>query len=189
MLGFLIAEVLFQKFPAQTEGVLTRLRASLVKKDTLADLARGLDLGEYLKLGTGEKKSGGWRRDSILANTVEAITGAIYLDSDLDACRKFVLGLYGELLAGLSAVNLEKDPKTELQEYLQARKYPLPEYNVISENGEAHRREFTVACEIEGYDEPITACGKSKRIAEQSAARKALDILQEEDHKNSKHAG
>lgn len=185
ILGFLIAEILYQKFPTQAEGVLTRLRAALVKKETLADLARTIDLGGFLSLGTGEKKSGGWRRDSILANTIEAIIGAIYLDSDINSCRNFVHNLYDTLLSDMSLNNLEKDPKTGLQEYLQARKQPLPVYVVVSEKGEAHLREFTVACQIDGIDGQITACGKSKRIAEQIAARKALDVLLEANQKSS----
>ena len=178
ILGFLIAEVLYQKYPTQKEGVLTRLRASLVNKQTLAELGRSLGLGDYLQLGSGEKKSGGWRRDSILANAIEALIGAIYLDSDMLACRNFVLSLYGSLLTDLSLNNLEKDPKTELQEYLQAQKRPLPMYTVISEEGEAHKRKFTIACEIDGVNKNITATGKSKRIAEQTAARMALHLLQ-----------
>ena len=138
-----------------------------------------LELGDYLKLGTGEKKSGGWRRDSILANATEALIGAIYLDSDMNTCRDFVLSLYSGLLSDLSLNNLEKDPKTELQEYLQAQKQPLPSYTVIFEEGEAHKRKFTIACVIEGIKEEIFATGKSKRIAEQMAARKALEFLQE----------
>ena len=179
ILGFLIAEVLFQKYPNQKEGVLTRLRASLVNKQTLAELGRSLELGDYLKLGTGEKKSGGWRRDSILANAIEALIGAIYLDSGMNACRNFVMSLYGSTLTELSLNDLEKDPKTELQEYLQGIKQPLPSYTVISEEGEAHKRTFTIACEIEGVSEKIAATGKSKRVAEQMAARKALEFLQE----------
>ena len=179
VLGFIIAEALYQKFPTQTEGILTRLRATLVNKVTLAELARNLNLGDCIKLGTGEMKSGGWRRDSILANTIEAIIGAIYLDSDLTTCRHIVLELYRELLKGLTLNNLEKDAKTELQEFLQARKQPLPVYIVLAEEGEAHNRQFNIACQIEGLPNQITATGRSKRIAEQTAARKALDYLQQ----------
>ena len=151
----------------------------LVKRDTLADLARNLDLGEQLRLGTGEKKSGGWRRGSILANTVESLVGAIYLDAGLDECRAFVMRLYSELLKEISADSVEKDPKTELQEFLQARRKPLPVYNIVSEKGEAHSREFTVSCQVEGLVSPVTANGRSKRIAEQVAAKKALSLLLE----------
>jgi len=180
ILGFAIAEVLFQKFLDGPEGALTRKRASLVEKETLAHLARQLDLGQFLYRGTGEKKSGGWRRDSILANTLEAIIGGIYLDSDYETCRHFILHLYNDLLDGLSLEDSEKDPKTELQEYLQGRKQSLPTYYIVTEEGEAHERIFTVECEIEALDERIKASGKSKRAAEQSAAQKVLNLLQKE---------
>lgn len=177
-LGLIIAEILFEKFPLQPEGVLTRLRANLVKRETLADLARNLELGECLKLGSGEMKSGGWRRDSILSNALEAIIGAIYLDSDFAKCRGFVLSLYQELLNKLSVDNFNKDPKTELQEYLQARKLQLPVYKIIEEVGEAHERLFTIECQIEGLKNMAIAQGRNKRGAEQSAAQKALELLQ-----------
>ncbi len=178
VLGFVIAEALYHKFELGPEGVLTRKRAVLVKKETLAGLAKELELGQYLRLGTGERKSGGWRRDSILSNTLEAVMGAIYLDSDFDTCRDFILVLYRDLLAGLSLEDSGKDAKTELQEYLQARKQPLPAYQVIAEKGEAHDRVFTVACRIESLHDVIEASGKSKRAAEQSAAHAALALLQ-----------
>lgn len=177
-LGLIIAEILFEKFPLQPEGVLTRLRANLVKRETLADLARNLELGECLKLGSGEMKSGGWRRDSILSNALEAIIGAIYLDSDFAKCRDFVLSLYQELLNKLSVDDFNKDPKTELQEYLQARKQQLPVYKIIEEVGEAHERLFTIECQIEGLTNMAIAQGRNKRSAEQSAAQKALELLQ-----------
>ena len=157
------------------------MRASLVNKQSLAELGRSLGLGDCLKLGTGEKKSGGWRRDSILANAIEALIGAVYLDSGMSACRELVMTLYGGLLTDQALANLDKDPKTELQEFLQARKLALPSYSVVSEEGEAHKRNFTIACEIEGLPEKISATGKSKRIAEQMAARKALEILQQQN--------
>ncbi|MFQ5660572.1 MAG: ribonuclease III [Gammaproteobacteria bacterium] len=181
ILGLIIAETLYHRFPAQPEGVLTRLRAAMVRRETLANLARSLEIGDHLKLGTGEKRAGGWRRDSILSNAMEAVIGALYLDSDFDRCRRFVLDLYADLLSDLSLENIGKDPKTALQEYLQARKLQLPSYQVIAEEGEAHLREFTVECSIDGLDKKIIAQGKSKRTAEQSAARKALDLLQPEN--------
>lgn len=177
ILGFVIADILYEKFPHEAEGVLTRLRASLVKRDTLAQIARQHDLGASINLGPGEKKSGGWRRDSILANTLESIIGAVYLDSDITDCREFVLGLYDELLLTLEAGDKVKDPKTALQEYLQSRKHALPEYQVIAEQGQSHKRIFTVSCTISelGYSE--SASGKSKRIAEQSAAARILKLI------------
>ena len=178
VLGFVVAETLYQKFTDASEGVLTRKRASLVKKETLANLARSLDLGQFLFLGTGEKKSGGWRRDSILANTLEAIIGAIYLDSDFETCRHCIMHLYRDILENLNLEESGKDAKTELQEYLQARKQALPLYQVVIEEGDAHEKVFTVECEIESLSDVISACGKSKRAAEQSAAYKALTLLQ-----------
>jgi ribonuclease III len=178
VLGFVIAESLYNKFSDAPEGILTRQRSSLVKKETLANLAKELELGQYIKLGSGEMKTGGWRRDSILSNTLEAIIGAIYLDSEFDSCRKFINQIYKGHFSSLSLDKSEKDSKTELQEYLQARKLDLPSYEVVAEEGEAHDRLFTVECKIQSLDEPICANGKSKRIAEQSAANKTLLILQ-----------
>lgn len=177
ILGFIIAEALYDHFPDQPEGVLTRFRASLVKRETLAKVARSLELGEYLLLGTGEKRSGGWRRDSILSNTLEAIIGAIYLDSDILTCKAFVLGLFQDHINNMSPEKENKDPKTELQEYLQARKLDLPDYKVVAEEGEAHNRRFTVECRIEALSSTTTAQGKSKRAAEQMAAQKILEVL------------
>ncbi len=173
-LGFIIADVIFRKFPQATEGEMTRLRASLVKGQTLAKLGRELELGDYIKLGPGEMKSGGWRRDSILANTVEAIIGAIYLDTDMEACRQFVMSIYRKLLTEVSPDKLKKDPKTSLQEFLQSRKQELPSYKILTESGNPHERLFNVECEIKSQDILVQAEGRSKRIAEQSAAKKAL---------------
>lgn len=180
ILGFIIAEILYQKFSDGPEGFLTRMRASLVKKETLADLARILNLGDFIQLGAGEKKSGGWRRDSILSNTLEAIIGAIYLDSGFENCRDFITHHYAELIENLSLDDSDKDSKTELQEYLQGRKLALPSYKIIAEEGEAHERIFTVLCEIngiDGVDGGIQASGKSKRAAEQCAAQKVLNLI------------
>jgi ribonuclease-3 len=181
ILGFIIAEALYNRFEGEAEGVLTRLRANLVKGETLAILARELEIGDHILLGPGEMKSGGWRRDSILSNTLEALIGAIYLDSDILSCKIFVLSIYTELLLELNPSNLSKDPKTKLQEYLQAKKVNLPVYTVVAEDGEAHKREFTVECSIENLDHEIMAVGRSKRNAEQLAAEKALDYIVEKD--------
>jgi len=177
IVGFFIAEQLYIQFPQAAEGELTRLRSALVKKESLARIARDIQLGEYIKLGVGERKSGGWQRDSILSNAMEALIGAIYLDSDLENCRLIILGLYSPLLASLTLANIAKDPKTKLQEYLQANKCALPSYNVISEEGEDHDKLFIIKCEVEGFKDPVIAEGKSKRSAEQLAAAKALKIL------------
>ncbi|MFT5426501.1 MAG: ribonuclease-3 [Gammaproteobacteria bacterium] len=182
-LGFIIADAIFKKFPEATEGELTRLRSSLVKGETLAELARELNLGDFIKLGPGERKSGGWRRDSILANTLEAIIGAVYLDSDMEVCRRCVVSLYKKLLSEISPGNLTKDSKTSLQELLQSRQMELPVYHVLSENGEAHERIFTIECSIKDQDISVQAEGNSKRIAEQVAAEKALSVLESQSKK------
>lgn len=177
VLSFIISSELYARFPALDEGRLSRLRASLVKGDTLAELARGLALGEYLQLGSGELKSGGFRRASILADALEAVIGAIYLDGGIDATRRVVLALYGDNLDNVSpSVNL-KDPKTRLQEYLQSRRLPLPQYEVVSVTGEAHDQTFVVRCFVQGLPEPTEGVGASRRRAEQAAAEAALKTL------------
>ncbi len=178
ILGFVITENLYLTFPDAPEGVLTRLRANLVKRETLANLARGLDLGALVRLGPGERKSGGWRRDSILANTLESIIGSIYLDSGFVTCSRFILTLYQELLSEVNVANTGKDPKTILQEWMQSRKLPLPEYQVVAEQGEAHQRTFTVTCEVSSIGRRISANGPSKRIAEQAAAGMILKMIE-----------
>lgn len=177
ILGFVIAEALYQRFPEASEGSLTRLRAALVKRETLARLGRQIELGDLIQLGSGELKSGGWRRDSILANAMEAIIGAIYIDAGIEVCRQRILELYSSLLNEVSPEKAGKDPKTMLQEYLQARHLPLPIYRIESESGEAHSREFTVECAVDGLD-TIRATGRSKQMAEQAAAERALQHLQ-----------
>ena len=177
LLGFIIAEAIYKLYPGATEGELTRLRATLVKGETLAKLARKLNLGNYMKLGGSELKSGGWRRSSILANTIEALIGAIYLDVGMDICRETVLRLYGDLLLKSTPETLTKDPKTRLQEYLQSMQINLPEYSVVTERGEAHDKVFTVQCDIQAMTISVQADGKSKRNAEQAAAQLALDTL------------
>ena len=176
ILNFVIAAELFKSYPQASEGELSRLRANLVKGDTLAKLARELVLGDYLYLGSGELKSGGFRRTSILADALEAIFGAVYLDSDFETCRRLILSLYRDRLAELPAVDELKDPKTRLQEYLQARQQALPIYNVLSISGEAHAQRFTVECHIAGALRTI-AVGSSRRKAEQEAARQALQMM------------
>ena len=177
LLGFIIAEALYKLHPEATEGELTRLRASLVKGETLARIARTINLGNYIKLGTGELKSGGWRRNSILANTLEAVTGAVYLDAGMDICRKMVLSLFNDILNNSSPKTLIKDPKTRLQEFLQAQQMNLPVYTVVMEQGDAHDKTFTVECAIPEKTVTVKASGRSKRNAEQAAAELALDQL------------
>ncbi|MCF6361862.1 MAG: ribonuclease III [Gammaproteobacteria bacterium] len=174
ILGFVVAEILFARFPGEPEGVLTRFRASLVKKETLAEMARSYQLGDYLRLGPGELKSGGFRRDSILADAMEAIIGAIYLDSDMPTARDFVLHSLGNRFEHLQ---VQKDPKTQLQEFLQARRQPLPEYSVTATHGTAHDQQFAVQCVVDGLSEPACGVGNSRRKAEQAAAQQALEFL------------
>ena len=177
ILSFVIAERLYQQFPAESEGVLSRLRASLVKGETLAELARDLELGEYLSLGQGEMKSGGFRRASILADAFEAIIGAVYLDSDVDTIRALLLRQFDARLKTISPNATIKDPKTRLQEYLQGRRLELPIYELVSLEGEAHEQQFVVSCEINGGECQAKGEGSSRRKAEQAAAEKVLESL------------
>ena len=179
ILNFIIADYLYQKFPQEQEGRLSRLRSSLVRQDTLAELARDLKLGDYLNLGPGELKSGGFRRDSILADTVEAIIGGIFRDcGDMRVCSELILGWYGGRLQALDAEVVLKDSKSRLQEYLQSRHQPLPTYTVLSIDGEAHNQHFVVTCQVPGHDQQTRGEGASRRHAEQEAAAAALQLLQ-----------
>ncbi|NLQ18240.1 ribonuclease III [Marinomonas sp. M1K-6] len=181
ILNYVIAEDLFHRFPKAKEGELSRLRASLVKGDTLAELAREFELGDYLKLGAGELKSGGFRRDSILADAVEGIIGAMYLDAGMEVCREHILAWYKERLDAISLKLVTKDAKTRLQEYLQARKHALPQYDVVNIEGDPHDQIFHVHCSIELCEDAIEGKGNSRRIAEQNAATKALKKLENKD--------
>jgi ribonuclease-3 len=170
ILGMLVAEYLFRHFPREKEGRLTRLRASLVNQDMLARLARELQLGDFLRLGSGELKSGGFRRDSILADAFEAILGAVFLDSgNLDVCREQLYRWYGEHLAKVDAASPAKDPKSRLQEYLQAHHRELPVYQVLEVTGADHDQHFRVSCEVNGGGR-VEGEGVSRRYAEQAAA-------------------
>jgi ribonuclease-3 len=180
LLGFVVAEYLFRRFPAADEGQLTRARASLVNKSRLAEVARTLDFADRIRLGEGELRSGGWRRDSILANTLEALIGAIYLDAGFERCREVVLAWFGSALAAVEPAQAPKDPKTELQEYLQARRLPLPEYATVEISGDAHQQDFLVSCRVAAFDTPILARGASRRRAEQQAAAAVLARLRAE---------
>lgn len=175
LLNLVVAEHLFQVYPKASEGELSRLRASLVKGETLAELARGLKLGDWLRLGAGELKSGGFRRESILSDTLEAIFGAVYLDEGFSACRHLILRLYRDHLTGLASAGELKDPKTRLQEYLQSRQQALPVYNVLEVRGEPHAQSFLVECVA--ADARTVATGVSRRKAEQEAARRLLEKI------------
>jgi ribonuclease III len=177
ILNFLVADFLYTRFPMAQEGKLSRLRATLVKGETLAELARELGIGEHLILGPGELKSGGYRRSSILADAFEAVIGAVYLDGGLETCRKLVNSLYQERLETLANEAFLKDPKTRLQEYLQARQFPLPDYRVSAVKGEAHDQVFQVECIISEASLSVTGRGRSRRKAEQDAATQALERL------------
>jgi len=177
LLGMVVAAELYRRYPRAGEGDLTRLRASLVRRETLADLARELNLGEHLRLGGGELKSGGQRRDSVLANALEAIFGAVYLDGGYAAGCEMLLSLYAERLTNLPANGPAKDPKTRLQEYLQARARPLPEYRIVTVDGADHLRSYTVECLVEGLTVPLQGTGSSRRKAEQAAAEQVLGSL------------
>lgn len=181
LLGYVIAEALFQRFPAASEGDLSRIRAGLVNKSTLADIARGIDLGFQLELSTGEIKSGGKCRDSILSDAVEALIAAVYLDGGIDACKKLVLRLSAPGINKISLTEEQKDGKTRLQELLQSRKLKLPEYTVVEIAGQAHDQTFTVQCKVDLLAEVQQGSGKTKRVAEQEAAQKVLLLLQELD--------
>lgn len=178
LLGFIIGESLYRHVPKASEGELSRLRAALVKGDTLASIARERGLGDYLRLGPGELKSGGFRRDSILADTVEALIGAHYLVLGMDATREFVLGLYAERIESLPSAETLKDPKTRLQEYLQGRGLALPEYTLLETSGEAHRQVFRISCRVAVRDLTVEAVGSSRRKAEQAGAEAVLKALE-----------
>lgn len=178
ILSAVIAETLFQQFPEADEGVLSRLRARLVKGETLAKLARQLELGEYLLLGSGEMKSGGFRRDSILAGTLEAIIGAVFLDGGQEESRRLIHAVFRDELVEISPDNVVKDPKTRLQEYLQSRKSALPVYSVQSIEGGGHEQVFTVNCFVEDLGERVEGQGASRRKAEQDAAASMLERIQ-----------
>ncbi len=177
ILGFVVAEALYHDLPQASEGDLSRMRASLVKRETLASLARDLSLGDYLRLGSGELKSGGFRRDSTLADALEALFGAIFLDAGYPASRACILRLLQRRLEDLPAAASLKDPKTLLQEFLQSRSLSLPEYHVVDSQGKDHNRTFTVECRTRNGELTTRASGRSRRRAEQSAAEAMLQSL------------
>lgn len=180
LLGYIIAESLYHRFPEANEGELTRLRSTLVRRDTLAWISRGLELGSYLTLGCGEIKTEGYRRDSILADTLEAVIAAVYLDGGLVACRELILRLIDPFLADFYAperMERIKDSKSRLQEYLQARRLPLPVYTVLSVTGIEHDQIFLVECRLQTLPNPCQGTGSTRRRAEQDAARQALEII------------
>ncbi len=172
-----VAETLYRRHAGLEEGDLSRLRASLVNQETLAEVARELDLGPHLILGPGELKSGGFRRASILADALEALVGAVFLDAGFDAARDVILGMLATRLATPPPAESLKDAKTRLQEALQARELPLPVYSVESVRGEPHKQTFRVSCRIEPLELCTEGEGGSRRAAEQEAARRALERM------------
>ncbi len=179
VLGFVIAERLYQKFPDADEGVLSRLRATLVNQTSLALIARQLELGDYLILGSGELKSGGYRRDSILSDAMEALIGALLIDQGMDAARRWILELFNDQIERLSLKDWMKDPKTRLQESMQARGLELPLYTLKSVVGQPHDQSFVVECRVSLTEESSEGRGSSRKRAEQEAAEKMLGKLAE----------
>lgn len=177
LLGFVIAEALCERFPEADEGRLSRLRASLVNKEALAGLARRLELGEYLCLGAGELRTGGHARDSILADALEALFAALYLDLGFDGARAVILSVFREPLDRVSEQGSSKDPKTRLQELLQSRRRPLPEYEVLLVDGTQHAQTFRVRCTLTDRGQSTEGDGTSRRRAEQQAAQEMLGFL------------
>ena len=180
VLDFVISEVVFRAFPMAPEGDLSRLRASLVKDTSLAALAADLGLGEHLTLGSGERKTGGHRRESILADALEAIFGAVYLDAGFDAAAKVIASTFGDRLQNFPTIESLRDPKTRLQEWLQARQMGLPEYDLVEVTGKAHKQTFEVSCSVTTISSSTRGFGTTRRNAEQESAEKMLLKLAED---------
>jgi ribonuclease-3 len=177
ILGMIVAERLFTLFPEASEGQLSRLRAQLVKRDTLAKIAREIGLGEYLRMGSGELRAGGQSRDSTLSDALEAFLGAVYLDLGTNAVEEVFNSLFDERLQQLDLSRSVKDPKTRLQEYLQSRNLTLPEYSVTATSGKQHQQLFEVECSLPGLEITARGEGRSRRKAEQDAASNALELI------------
>lgn len=178
ILGFIVADELFNRFREADEGQLSRMRAALVKGDSLAAMARSLDLGQYLNLGSGELRSGGQSRNSILADALEALFAAIYIDGGYEAARRVILELFRQRLDDISPDTHQKDPKTRLQEYLQGRGLKLPSYDILSVLGEQHDQSFLVKCEVKDLKLSAEGSGGSRRKAEQDAAVELLKQIE-----------
>jgi len=177
VVNFIIADILYHQFPKATEGELSRWRATLVNRDSLAELAKDFDLGKYIFLGPGEMRSGGSERQSILSCTMEAVIGAVYQDGGFPAAQACIAMWYEDMLQNLSSAASHKDPKTVLQEYLQSQRLPLPVYKVETIDGEAHQQMFTVSCQVEGVNDKSFGKGTSRRRAEQEAAQAMLNAV------------
>lgn len=180
ILGFVIADILYATLDQADEGDMSRLRSSLVKGDTLAEIARDIELGKYIQLGPGELRSGGYARSSILADTFEAVIAAVYLDGGMDPARRVITNLFKKWLANVTTKKSLKDPKTRLQEYLQAGHHKLPKYTVLEVTGEQHNQNFVVKCDLEDLGHQAIAHGSSRRKAEQKAAENILRELEQD---------
>ncbi|HSY26049.1 MAG TPA: ribonuclease III [Burkholderiaceae bacterium] len=178
ILNCVVASLLFDRYSKIDEGDLSRLRANLVKQQSLYEIAQRLDLSQFLRLGEGELKSGGFRRPSILADTLEALFGAIFLDAGFDAARDVIRSLYIPILDTVDPKTLGKDAKTLLQEYLQSKKIALPQYNVVATHGAAHSQEFEIECLVPKLEIQVFGTGGSRRAGEQAAAKLALEAVQ-----------
>ena len=178
ILNFVVADLLFKKFNDLDEGDLSRLRSQLVKEEPLSKLGNGLKIGDFLNLGVGELKSSGWRRPSILADAFEALIGAIFIDGGMKSASKFIEDSYADLIEKINPKEIYKDPKTILQEFLQAQKVSLPSYQVINVEGEAHNQLFTVICVVSKFDVKVEGGGRSRKIAEQDAAKEAMATIE-----------
>ena len=178
VLNLAVSHLLYERFGGSDEGDLTRVRAHLVREDSLHKAALVLRLPEVIRLSEGEARGGGAQRPSILADAMEAIIGAIYLDGGFDAACALVRALFGELIAGSNAEAWRKDAKTELQEWLQARKLPVPEYRIVATRGQAHAQTFEVECVVPALSQRTVGEGRSRRTAEQVAASRLLNLLQ-----------
>lgn len=179
VLNCTVARALYDAFPDLPEGSLSRLRANLVRQETLAEIAAELKLGDVLRLGEGELKSGGFRRPSILADALESLFGAVFLDAGFDTAQRVVRGLFDPLVAKIDPSASGKDAKTQLQEILQSRRLPLPEYRLVDTRGEAHNQSFVVECVLARPARITRGVGKSRRAAEQEAAREACAVLED----------
>ena len=175
ILNCVVASLLFDRFVDIDEGDLSRVRANLVKQQSLYEIAQRIELSQFLRLGEGELKSGGFRRPSILADTLEALFGAVFLDAGFDAAREVIKSLYTQVLVTIDPTTLGKDAKTLLQEFLQSKKIPLPLYNVVATHGAAHNQEFEIECVVPKLEIQVFGSGGSRRAGEQAAAKLALE--------------
>ena len=185
VLSLVISDLLFERFAGSDEGDLTRVRAHLVREESLHRVALQLGMPEVLRLGEGEARGGGAQRASILADALEALIGATYLDGGYDAARTAVTGLFGEIIATTDVASWSKDAKTELQEWLQARRLAVPVYSIRATRGQAHAQTFEVECSVPALGLVESGEGRSRRVAEQEAARRMLDALNASDQPGS----